>query len=94
MDEQGVNQVTICGMEDKRQITVLLTVTMAGQLLPRSVEFPASWDVTSTANLWSNKDSMLQYIDTVLLPYVKNNRQNLEQKALLILDVFAAHVSY
>ena len=105
MDEQGVNQVTICGMDDKRQITVLLTVTMAGQLLapqviytgtttrslPRGIEFPASWDVTSTANHWSNKDSMLQYIDTVLLPYVKNNRKNPEQKALLILDVFAAH---
>ena len=105
MDEQGVNQVTICGMDGKRQITVLLTVTMAAQLLapqviytgtttgslPRGIEFPASWDVTSTANHWSNKDSMLQYIDTVLLPYVKNNRKNPEQKALLILDVFAAH---
>ena len=105
MDEQGVNQATICGMEDKHQITVLLTVTMAGQLLapqviytgtttrslPRGAEFPASWDVTSTANHWSNKDSMLQYIDTVLLPYVKNHRQNPGQKALLILDVFAAH---
>ena len=94
MDEQGVNQVTICGMEDSCQITVLLTVTMAGQLLapqviytgtttrslPQGLEFPASWDVTSTANHWSYKDSMLQYIDTVLLPYVKNRMQSRDKR--------------
>lgn len=33
MEKQGQKQVTITGIDDKRQITILLTVAMSGHLL-------------------------------------------------------------
>ncbi len=108
MAERGAKQVTVTGINDKRQITLLLSVTMAGKLLPpqviyagltdrclpRGVDFPADWMTTYTANHWSNGESMLEYVDSVLVPYVKKQRKERrkpKQKALLVLDVFAAH---
>lgn len=97
-------QVPIIGIEDKREITALLTITLAGELLPPQLiyagktnrchphsEFPDTWAITHSDNHWSNEGTMLQYADKILLPYLDVKRDHANQKALIILDVFAAH---
>ena len=84
MEEKESKQVSIAGVDDKRQITLLLGITKSGTLLPpqqiyagktelclsQKVKFPDDWDVTFTETHWSNELSMLRYIDNVILPYV------------------------
>jgi len=90
MEEQGSQQVPIHGMDDKRQITVLLAVTKSGVLLPPQViyagktdrclpkdVFPVDWDVTCTETHWSNETSMVQFIDKVVVSYVNRVREGL-----------------
>ena len=59
-------------------------------------QFPASWDVTHSENHWSNEETMLRFVDNVIFPYVQETRQAMglseDQKALVILDVFKAHL--
>lgn len=113
MEQQGTQQITISGLDDKRQITLLLAVTKSGSLLPpqliyagktdrclpKGVPFPDSWDVTYTETHWSNEDSMLQYVEKVILPYVEEIRDDLPlvntttQKAVALFDVYKAHQS-
>ena len=108
MAEEGSRQVEIFGLEDKREMTVLLTCTLSGTLLPpqliyggktpqchAKVEFPQGWDVWHAPNHWSTEDTMLRYVDTVLLPYIQATRSNLslppDYPGLAIFDIFAAH---
>ena len=105
---EGSRQVAVVGLEDKREMTVLLTCTMSGLLLPPqllyagktsrcypAVTFPAEWDVYHSESHWSTEDTMLHYIDNILVPYVQATRRMLglpdTQCALAIFDVFASH---
>lgn len=96
--------MAITGIDDKREITALLTISLAGELLPPQLiyagktdrchaqcEFPDTWAITHSNNHWSNEETMLRYADTVLSPYLESKRRQPNQKALVILDVFAAH---
>ena len=108
MEEQGSNKISIKGLNDKREITTLLSITLSGNILPPQLlytgkterchpdfNFPSDWDIWHTENHWSNKSTVLRYIDTVLNPYLTSKCQELEladtHKALLIMDVFKAH---
>ena len=89
MEEKGSKQVSIAGIDDKRQITLLLGITKLGALLPakliyagkterrlpQKVKFPDYWDVTFTKTRWSNELSMLRNIDNVILPYLNEVRE-------------------
>ncbi len=105
---QGSKQVAIVGLEDKREITALLGSTASGDLLPPQViyqgttdkchahyTFPDDWHVTHTASHWSTEETMIQYVDEVLVPYTKRVKREqklpVRQKSLAIFDVFAAH---
>ena len=91
MEERGTDQITIAGLDDKRQMTVLLTATKSGGLLPpqliyagkterclpKGVEFPAGWDIAFTESHWSTGDSMMRYAKEVLIPYVSSIRESL-----------------
>ena len=103
MEKEGSKQVTIA---DRRLITLLLTVTKAGTLLPpqliysgktskclRATTFPSDWDPTFTNNYCSNEESMLGYIDNIILPYINRRRppQLPDQKSLIVMDYYAAH---
>lgn len=68
-------------MEDKREMTVLLAITLAGKLLlPQllyagktvkchpTVDFPAGWDVWHSQNHWSTEETMIHYIEKLLPP--------------------------
>lgn len=91
MAEVGSKQVEVHGLGDKREITVLLAITLSGALLPPQLlyagktdrchphqQFPDSWDVYHTENHWSNENSMLHFIDHVISPYVAATRQSLQ----------------
>jgi len=107
MEAEGSKRVAIAGIDDKRQITAVLSVTMSGHFLPPqiiykgttrrslpTVSFPAGWNVTFTENHWANEITTLQYIDEILLPYVKQKRRDLKlsdnQSCLVIFDRFKA----
>ncbi|CAG2257650.1 SF4 [Mytilus edulis] len=111
MEKEGTQQISISGLDDKRQITLLLAVSMSGDLLPpqliypgktdrclpKGVDFPSTWDVTCTETHWSNEDTMMQFVNNVIVPYVDEIRDSMPlnnsttQKAIAIFDVFKAH---
>ena len=81
---------------------------MAGQLLlPQivyggktnrchpDVEFPHDWHITHSINHWSNTETMLEYCDQILIPYVqrvwRSHGLPRDFKAVALFDVFAAH---
>ena len=81
--DKGSKQVEIAGLDDKRQLTVLLSCTMKGKLLPTQVIFagktPAclpkvdyanDWSLIYTENHWSNEQTMMGYLHNILIPYV------------------------
>ena len=95
-------------MEDKREMTVLLAISLAGKLLPPQllyagkttkyhpvVDFPASWDVWHSPNHWSTEQTMIRYIEVA--PYNQVVRESLglseNHPALASFYVFAAHRS-
>jgi len=104
MEKEGSKKVDITKINDKRQITVVLSVTKiqyyislqliyqgkTSKCLPK-VDFPSGWCVTCTDN---NEYTTLQYIDDILLPYVKQKRKELErpddQPCLVVIDRFKA----
>ena len=109
LEDKGSKQIPIIGLEDKRQITVLLGCTLSCRLLPPQViytgstnqvhpkfSFPEGWHITHTQNHWSNSESMCDYINNVIVPYVENVREHLplsrgDVSALCIFDMFKAH---
>ncbi len=112
MAEEGSKDVPVTGKGDKRMITGLLGCTPAGKLLPpqliyqgttkgchppESVNFPKDWNISHSANHWSNQATMAEYFDKVLFPYFAATKKELglpkEQKSLVVLDVFKAHTA-
>ena len=90
MEKQGSKRVKIIGKDDKRQITVVLAGTMAGDFLPVQLvyqgttsrclppyKFPQDWDITYSPNHWSNEDTMASYLQKVIFPYIRKSRMNL-----------------
>lgn len=108
MAKKGSKQIPITGLEDKREMTVLLAVSSNGDVLPpqliyqgrsdrchpAGVKFPSDWHITHSNNHWANEETMLQYIEKVIGPYMDSCRESLgrpDQKGLCIYDAFAAH---
>ena len=65
---QGTKQIDVIGIDDKREITMLLGMTLSGEMLPPQViyqgltdkchpvfKFPGDWQITHTPNHWSNE---------------------------------------
>ena len=65
--------------------------------LPKGVEFPDDWNVTYTANHWSNESKATQHLQMVLFPYVEKRKVEFklpeDQKAMLIFDVFKGQIT-
>ena len=84
MEKHGTKCVKIAAIDDKCQITVLFTCTAAGSFLPiqlrykgttersfpNNVTFPQGWNITCSPNHWSNGDTMIEYVQKILIPYV------------------------
>ena len=105
MDSEGSKRVQIIGADDKRQITAVFGVTLSGDFMyPQliyqgttskclpSVHFPPDWHVTFTENHWSNENTMEDYLDKILLPYIdrkrSENKLDKTHPALVIYDTF------
>ena len=90
MAESGSKQIPVVGLEDKREITVLLAATAAGNILPpqviyqgkitgchAKVAFPDKWHITHSESHWSTERTMLEYLENIITPYVSSTRQAL-----------------
>lgn len=100
-------QVPVVALDDKREITALLTISLSGNLLPPQLiyagkterchphyEFPEDWAISHSPSHWSTEGTMIEYCDSILAPYLESARKDSgrpNQRGLLILDVFAAH---
>ncbi|KAK3084641.1 hypothetical protein FSP39_016716 [Pinctada imbricata] len=89
MEEEGSKQVPIAHMDDKRQMTVLLACSLAGDMLPPQLlyqgktdqchptfKFPEDWDVHHTESHWSTSETMQRYVEKVIVPYVEQIKEN------------------
>ena len=109
MASRGAKQVNRQGFDDMRGITMLSTVNANGNLLPpqviyqgttnrchpQNVTFPDPWHITHTPTHWSNVDTMLQYLEKILIPHINSLREYHgvpDQKAILILDDYDPHL--
>lgn len=112
METKGMNQVTVAGTDYKRQITVLvlrnlapfymyhpnwyMQVNLTGVYSLLTCRVPR-WLGHDLYQLnWSTEDSMIHYMDKIIVPYVNDIRENLllgriNQKVIAIFDIFAAH---
>ena len=88
MAKQGSKKVKIAGVDDKRQITVVLAGTLTGELLPLQliyqgktkqclprVKFPDDWLISFTPNHWCNEITMETYIRQVIAPFICKKRE-------------------
>ena len=99
MDREGEKAIPIADLDDKREITVVQAVTLAGEYLPHqilyqgktgrchpAIKFPSEWDEWHTENHWSNEATMMRY------PFIRKKREamGLEEThpCLAIFDVF------
>ena len=105
MAKEGSKRVEVVGINDKRQITAVFAGNMAGDFLPvqlvyqgktqkclPNVDFPETWHITCTPNHWCNEDTVVQYIEKILIPYVTDKKKELglptTYPALTIFDEF------
>ena len=91
MAEKGAKCVECAGVDDKRQITIVVCGTASGVFLPFQViykgktpaclprfVFPADWNVTFMENHWSNEEKTLEYIHKVILPFIQKKPNELK----------------
>jgi len=91
MAVQGSKRVDLAAKDDKRQITACFAGSMAGDFLPPQlvyegktprclpqVTFPSDWHVTYSTTHWCNESMMQDYIDEIILPYIRINRKELK----------------
>ena len=84
MEAAGSKRVEVAGKDDKKQLTALLTGLLTGDFLPPQIiyqgittrclpnyDFIEKWHITYSINHWSNETTIKEYLDNVLLPYVK-----------------------
>lgn len=107
MEKEGTKRIELAGKEDKRQVTAVLAGSMAGDFLPPQivyqgktnrclphVDFLVGWHVTYSANHWCNEITMKDYLNKIILPYVKQTRKELmlavDHPAVVIFDNFKA----
>ena len=107
MAAEGSKRVEVIGKDDKRQLTAVLAGTLDGDFLPPQIiyqgtttrclpkhEFPKMWHITYSANHWSNEETMTEYADNILIPYIIEKRKSLilseGYPALVIFDNFKA----
>ena len=58
------------------------------------VDFPSDWHVTYSSTHWCNESTMQEYVDEIILSYIKKKREELKlapnHPALLLFDNFKA----
>ena len=108
MEQCGSKCVEMGGAGDKRQITAVFCGTILGDFLPVQLiykgktprchpkyKFPPDWSITHSPKRWSNENTMLEYIDDIVIPYVEKTRELIGESspALVIIDNFKGQVT-
>ena len=104
MDKEGSKCAEISGANDKRQITAVFCGSLTGDFLPLQLiytgktgrchpryVFPSDWHVTQSPKHWSTEETMIEYINEIIVPYVEAQRDVLHtpgQAALVVMDNF------
>ena len=89
--KEGSKCVDIVGIDDKRQITAVLTVTLNGNFLPIQLIFkgktsaclphakiPSGWHMTCSPNHWANEETTKDHIEKIIVPYLTKKRAELK----------------
>lgn len=82
MHRAGAKVIHISNCDDKRQITAVLAASLTGEYLAPQlifqgkmnrchpkVAFAQGWNVWHSENHWSNEDTMVRYIEKVVVPF-------------------------
>ena len=109
MDLSGAKRVEVKGVNDMRKITALFCGTLTGDFLPVQLiykgkkaryhpcyQFPSGWHITHSPRYWSIEEMMMQYINEIIIPYVKSQRDALQDptlSTLVIVDNFRGQVT-
>ena len=108
MAKRGDKSVSIKGLSDKRNITLTLIITLAGDFLPLQIIYGGKTDrchprdfrfpcISHNAKHWSNEEETIRLMDTIIVPYIVEKRSQLNhpatQKALVIWDVLRGQVT-
>ena len=97
--------VPIANSADYRQVTGTFAITLSGIVLPMQIisqgqtdhchpkfKFPDEFNITYSVNHWSNEEKAIELTEKVLLPYVRNKKEELDlrstKKWVLIADMF------
>ena len=83
MAKEGSKRVEVAGIDDKRQITATFAALLSGNFLPvqlvyegkttrchPAIDFPDGFHITHTENHWCNEETMISYIEAVIVPYM------------------------
>jgi len=92
MEKERAKRVEIKGLDDKKQITAVFGATITGEFLPvqlvyqgkssqchPKVKFSEDWYITHSENHWSNETTMINYISKIIVPFVKNKRNEFKK---------------
>ena len=107
MEKQGEKRVEMSGGNDKRQITAVFCASSLGDFLPVQLiyqgktprchprfSFPDDWHITHSPRHWSTEETILQYIEQIVVPYVETVRERVNNKpALVIIDNFKGQIT-
>ena len=105
MEQRGKKHVEVIALDDKRQITAVICGTLSGDVLPLQliyqgktpaclpkISFPEGWLISYTPNHWSNEEKTHEYINKVIVPYLKAKRKEIGVEesfpALALFDAF------
>ena len=57
--------------------------------------FPLDWNITYSPKHWSTQETMIQYVDNIIVPFVDTTREALgeDKAAVIIMDNFKGHVT-
>ena len=101
MEKQGAKRVELSGANNKQQITAVFCGSMTGEFLPLQViyqgktprchprfRFPLDWDITHSPRHWSTEETMIQYINNIIVPHVAKTRELIgdDKPALVIMS--------
>ena len=105
MEVEGSKCVEVVGKDDKWQITACFADSIACDFLASQlvyegktthclpqVEFPRDWHITYSSTHWSNETTMKEYVDQIILTYIKQAELKLalNHASLLLFDNFKA----
>ena len=107
MDRQGAKRVEVSGVNDKRMITAVFCGSLTGDFLPLQLiykgktnrchprfQFPPDWHITQSPKHWSTEQTMVEYIEEIIIPYIESKRADVGDKpALVIMDNFKGQIA-